>query len=146
MSTEEWFPEHQAVWGCWGIVCGITRGITLPQQPQSCPFLAPSMLCSQRLTFQSLSDPSLPSSPQGRSSKWASALKGPPCVHLLFHFQGLHSGHKVAGHIAFSSSDERPGQPPVSNSTEKGKPKWHSDSCRYLWGALTALPQLRSHP
>lgn len=45
-------------------------------------------------------------------------------VHLLFYFQGLYPGHKVAGHVAFSSRDERLGQPPVSGSRKERETEW----------------------
>lgn len=45
--------------------------------------------------------------------------------HLLFHLQGLYSGHEVAGHIAFSPCDERLGQPPVSSSEGGKKQQYH---------------------
>lgn len=89
-----------------------------------CPFSAPSVLASHGHPFYPLSGSTLHSSPPSISSELASVLRALPFVYLLFHFHSLYSGHEVAGHVAFSSCDERLGQPPVSSSKmEKGKIK-----------------------
>lgn len=59
-------------------------------------------------------------------------------IHLLFYFQGLHRGHKVAGHIAFSSGDERSGQPPVSRASGKRGDRNMTEAHHRCFGQLPA--------
>lgn len=74
-------------------------------------------------------------------------FQGPLSAHLLFHFQGLYSGHKVAGHVAFSSCDERLGQPPVSSSKGRRENRNGVVTRTSLFlGQLTALHSAASSP